>query len=99
MAYPTAPQRIDQVQQAIVVLMDNTLKELRSSAPASLDSADLTVENCIFQSFDLSIRRQLEPEWHRVGFKTRQVWCSTTLVYGVGHSLPPGQRFGRTRRE
>lgn len=40
-----------QVQQAIVVLMDNTLKELRGSAP-SLDSAELTVESCIFHSFD-----------------------------------------------
>lgn len=40
-----------QVQQAIVVLMDNTLKELRGAAP-SLDSAELTVESCIFHSFD-----------------------------------------------
>jgi len=42
------------VQQAIVVLMDNTLKELRGTAP-SLDSAELTVESCIFHSFDRSV--------------------------------------------
>lgn len=40
-----------QVQQAIVVLMDHTLKELRGAAPL-IDSAELTVENCIFHSFD-----------------------------------------------
>lgn len=43
-----------QVQQAIVVLMDNTLRELRGAAP-SLDSAELTVESCIFHSFDRSL--------------------------------------------
>ncbi|CAN0023392.1 unnamed protein product, partial [Ectocarpus fasciculatus] len=61
-----------EVQQAIVVLMDHTLRELRGSAP-SLDSAELTVESCIFNAFDRSAQRQLEPEWHRVGFKTKQV--------------------------
>ncbi|CAM9952486.1 unnamed protein product, partial [Ectocarpus sp. 4 AP-2014] len=65
----TAPTK--EVQQAIVVLMDHTLRELRGAAP-SLDSAELTVESCIFNSFDRSAQRQLEPEWHRVGFKTKQ---------------------------
>ncbi|CAM9640825.1 unnamed protein product [Ectocarpus sp. 6 AP-2014] len=66
----TAPTK--EVQQAIVVLMDHTLRELRGAAP-SLDSAGLTVESCIFNSFDRSAQRQLEPEWHRVGFKTKQL--------------------------
>ncbi|CAM9996959.1 unnamed protein product, partial [Laminaria digitata] len=40
-----------EVHQAIVVLMDHTLRELRGSSP-SLDSTELTVESCIFHSFD-----------------------------------------------
>ena len=34
-----------------MVRMDHTLSELRGSSP-SLDSAELTVESCIFHSFD-----------------------------------------------
>ena len=36
-----------------------------------LDCDDLSVENSFFKSFDIIIRRQLEPVWHRVSSKTK----------------------------
>ncbi|KAG5185903.1 hypothetical protein JKP88DRAFT_260432 [Tribonema minus] len=60
------------VQQAVAVTMDVCLRELRRRAPA-LDVAELTVENGLFEAFDASLRRQLDPEWHRVRPETRQL--------------------------
>lgn len=34
---------------------------------------DLTVQNALFRSFDAVIRSQLDPQWHRIGPKTRQL--------------------------
>lgn len=38
-----------------------------------LDLDDFTVENAYFRSFDSIVRRQLDPVWHKVGFKTKQL--------------------------
>ncbi|CAM9436108.1 unnamed protein product, partial [Discosporangium mesarthrocarpum] len=61
-----------EVQQILVVLMDQTLRELKAAAPA-LDTSDFKVESCIFTSFDKSLKRQLEPEWHQVTRKVKQL--------------------------
>lgn len=34
---------------------------------------DLTVQNALFRSFDAVIRSQLDPQWNRIGPKTRQL--------------------------
>lgn len=38
-----------------------------------LDLDELNVENAYFRSFDLIVRRQLDPVWHKVGPKTKQL--------------------------
>jgi len=38
-----------------------------------LDTADLTLENGLFKSFDVIIKRQLESVWHKTGPKTKQL--------------------------
>lgn len=38
-----------------------------------LDIDDFTVEKALFKSFDVIIRRQLDPIWHRVSSKTKQL--------------------------
>lgn len=38
-----------------------------------LDLDDLNVENAYFRSFDAIVRRQLDPVWHKVGPKTKQL--------------------------
>ncbi|KAK3818773.1 MAG: hypothetical protein J3Q66DRAFT_338444 [Benniella sp.] len=62
------------IQAAIVECIDICLQELRRSSSAiELDIDDFTVEKALFKSFDVIIRRQLDPIWHRVSSKTKQL--------------------------
>ena len=45
----------------------------RSHDVTQLDLEDLNVENAYFTSFDAVVRRQLDPVWHKVGPKTKQL--------------------------
>jgi hypothetical protein len=38
-----------------------------------LELDDLNVENAYFRSFDVLVRRQLDPVWHKAGPKTKQL--------------------------
>lgn len=59
------------IQQAILVAMDQCLTELKRIT--NLDVSELTLENGIFKAFDSLVRSQLNPEWHRISAKTKQV--------------------------
>ncbi|KAG0275130.1 hypothetical protein BGZ95_009148 [Linnemannia exigua] len=62
------------IQAAIISCMDICLQELRRSSSAiEIDVDDFTVEKALFKSFDVIIRRQLDPIWHRVSQKTKQL--------------------------
>lgn len=38
-----------------------------------IDADEITVENAIGKAFDQTIRLQLDPIWHQLGQKTRQL--------------------------
>ncbi|KAL2348212.1 hypothetical protein Fmac_002212 [Flemingia macrophylla] len=59
------------IQKAIVEVMDACLKEMRKTN--KVDVEDLTLENGLFKSFDEIVRRQLDPIWHTLGKKTKQL--------------------------
>ncbi|PON53937.1 DNA repair protein [Trema orientale] len=59
------------IQKAILEVMDACLKEMRKTN--KVDVEDLTVENGLFKSFDEIVRRQLDPIWHTLGKKTKQL--------------------------
>lgn len=59
------------IQAAIIEVMDACLKEMRKTN--KVDVEDLTVENGLFKSFDEIVRRQLDPIWHTLGRKTKQL--------------------------
>ncbi|KAL6008507.1 DNA repair endonuclease uvh1 [Asimina triloba] len=59
------------IQKAVLEAMDACLKELRKTN--KVDVEDLTVENGLFKSFDEIVRRQLDPIWHTIGWKTKQL--------------------------
>ncbi|KAL5728438.1 DNA repair endonuclease uvh1 [Ranunculus cassubicifolius] len=59
------------IQKAVIEAMDACLKEIRKTN--KVDVEDLTVENGLFKSFDEIIRRQLDPIWHTLGKKTKQL--------------------------
>ncbi|XP_057511388.1 DNA repair endonuclease UVH1 isoform X1 [Actinidia eriantha] len=59
------------IQKAVIEVMDACLKEIRKTN--KVDVEDLTVENGLFKSFDEIVRRQLDPIWHTLGKKTKQL--------------------------
>ncbi|CAK9173322.1 unnamed protein product [Ilex paraguariensis] len=59
------------IQKAVTEVMDACLKEMRKTN--KVDIEDLTVENGLFKSFDEIVRRQLDPIWHTLGKKTKQL--------------------------
>ncbi|KAM7491153.1 hypothetical protein LguiA_034074 [Lonicera macranthoides] len=59
------------IQKAVIEVMDACLKEMRKTN--KVDIEDLTVENGLFKSFDEIVRRQLDPIWHTLGKKTKQL--------------------------
>lgn len=67
------------IQRALLVAMSGCIGELKKSTP-QLETSHLTIENGLFTSFDQIIRRQLEPEWHRLSAKTKQLSADLTNI-------------------
>ncbi|XP_010441283.1 PREDICTED: DNA repair endonuclease UVH1-like isoform X2 [Camelina sativa] len=59
------------IQKAIIEVMDACLKEMKKTNKVDVD--DLTVESGLFKSFDEIVRRQLDPIWHTLGKRTKQL--------------------------
>lgn len=60
------------MQEAILVALEATIKELQRSTKA-LDASELTMQRALAKSFGATIRRQLDPLWHKLPVKTKQL--------------------------
>ncbi|XP_041475884.1 DNA repair endonuclease XPF-like [Lytechinus variegatus] len=68
------------IQMSILDIIGACIKEVKQGNP-SLDSDDLTVENAIGKkSLDIIIRRQLDPIWHTLSSKTKQLVSDLKLL-------------------
>ncbi|KAI9064710.1 hypothetical protein FKP32DRAFT_1757286 [Trametes sanguinea] len=65
-------EAMSEIHHAIVQCMTTTLSELKR-ANTTLDLDDLTIDNAYFRSFDMVVRRMLDPVWHKVGPRTKQL--------------------------
>ena len=63
---------MSEIHGAIVQCMTTTLAELKR-ANTMLDLDDLSIDNAYFRSFDMVVRRILDPVWHKVGPRTKQL--------------------------
>ncbi|KAI6043131.1 hypothetical protein EDC04DRAFT_2962374 [Pisolithus marmoratus] len=70
--YQHMTESMQTIHHAIVQCMTMTISELKRSH-ATLELDDLTIENAYFKSFDAVVRRQLDPVWHKVGPRTKQL--------------------------
>jgi DNA excision repair protein ERCC-4 len=61
-----------ELQQALLRAVDECLTELKGGSSA-VDVAHLTVENALFKSFDVIVRRQLDPVWHQISRRTKSL--------------------------
>ncbi|KDN53411.1 hypothetical protein K437DRAFT_265777 [Tilletiaria anomala UBC 951] len=60
------------IQTSIIECLEATICELKRTS-VGVDTVEYTVENAIFHVFDAVVRRQLDPVWHRVSPKTKQL--------------------------
>ncbi|KAM5544482.1 hypothetical protein V8D89_002142 [Ganoderma adspersum] len=63
---------MSEIHSAIVQCMTTTLAELKR-ANTMFDLDDLSIDNAYFRSFDMIVRRILDPVWHKVGPRTKQL--------------------------
>lgn len=70
--YQPMTESMKEIHGGLVQCMSTTLAELKRSN-TMLDLDDLSVENAYFRSFDAIVRRQLDPVWHKVGPRTKQL--------------------------
>ena len=45
-----------------------------------VETDDFSIEHAIFRAFDVVVRRQLDPIWHRVSAKTKQLVGDLTTL-------------------
>ena len=60
------------IQNAILECVEVSISELRK-ADTGLELDDWTLDSALHKSFDVIVRRHLDPIWHRVSFRTRQI--------------------------
>ncbi|OAJ43057.1 hypothetical protein BDV3_001823 [Batrachochytrium dendrobatidis] len=65
-------KRMKEIQAAILDCLHECLLEVKRLNP-TLETEEFKLENALFKSFDTTIRIQLDPIWHRVSTKTKQL--------------------------
>jgi DNA excision repair protein ERCC-4 len=60
------------IQNAIMECVEISIHELKKGN-SGLEMDDWNLDSALLKNFDLIIRRQLDPNWHRVSWKTRQI--------------------------
>ena len=69
------------IQNAILECMEACIAELKRGVPGlDLDVEDWNIDSALHREFERSIRRQLDPVWHRVSWKTRQLVSDIGLL-------------------
>ncbi|SPO26665.1 related to RAD1 - component of the nucleotide excision repairosome [Ustilago trichophora] len=67
------------IQTAIIECLDASLSELKRGN-ANIETDDFSIEHAIFRAFDVVVRRQLDPIWHKVSAKTKQLVGDLTTL-------------------
>ena len=74
------------IQNAIMECVEVSIGELKKSN-SGLEMEDWNVDSALFKQFDMVVRRQLDPVWHRVSWKTKQIVNDLTVLRGMLHTL------------
>ena len=74
------------IQNAVLECVEVSIGELRK-AGTGIELDDWTLDSALHKSFDIIIRRQLDPEWHRVSFRTRQIVNDLGVLRSILHAL------------
>lgn len=74
------------IQNAVLECVETSISELKK-ANAGLEMDDWTLDSALHQNFDAIVRRQLDPVWHRVSWRTKQIANDLTVLRTILHSL------------
>lgn len=74
--------KMREIQNAVLECVEVSVSELKK-ANAGLDVEDWTVDSALHKNFDVVIRRQLDPVWHRVSYRTRQIASDLTVLRAI----------------
>ncbi|KAE8150031.1 DNA repair protein [Aspergillus avenaceus] len=78
--------KMREIQNAVLECVELCIGELKK-ANTGLDMAEWTLDSALHRSFDIMIRRQLDPIWHRVSFRTRQIVSDLSDLRAILHAL------------
>ncbi|KAI1457276.1 DNA repair protein [Annulohypoxylon moriforme] len=74
------------IQTAIMECVEVSIHELKKGN-TGLEMEDWNLDSALLKNFDVMVRRQLEPNWHRVSWKTKQIVSDLTVLRGLLHSV------------
>jgi DNA excision repair protein ERCC-4 len=74
------------IQNAIMECVEVSIGELKKGN-SGLEMEDWNIDSALHKNFDTIVRRQLDPVWHRVSWKTKQIVNDLTVLRGLLHSL------------
>ncbi|KAL2269488.1 hypothetical protein VTJ83DRAFT_1672 [Remersonia thermophila] len=74
------------IQNAVMECVEVSIQELKKGNPG-LDMEGWNLDSALLKSFDVMVRRQLEPNWHRVSWKTKQIVGDLTVLRGMLRSV------------
>lgn len=67
------------IQNAVLECVEVSISELKK-ANTGLEMDEWNVDSALHKSFDVIVRRQLDPVWHRVSWRTKQIVHDLTVL-------------------
>jgi DNA excision repair protein ERCC-4 len=77
---------MEEIQQAIMKCVGVSISELKKSN-TGLDMEDWNIDSALHKDFDIIVRRQLDPVWHRISWRSKQIVSDLTVLRGLLNSL------------
>ena len=79
---------MESIQFAVMDLIDMCLKDMRETNSTYLaDAEEISIENAITPSFGRFLRKQLEPIWNQINFRTKRLIGDISLLRKVLFTL------------
>jgi len=75
-----------EIQAAIMECVEVSIHELKKGN-TGLEMEDWNLDSALLKNFDVMIRKQLDPNWHRVSWKTKQIVNDLTVLRGMLQSV------------
>ncbi|EQL00276.1 MUS38-like protein [Ophiocordyceps sinensis CO18] len=70
------------IQNAVMECVEVSIHELKKGN-TGLEMDDWNLDSALLKNFDVMVRRQLDPNWHRVSWKTRQIVNDLSVLRGL----------------